>query len=352
MGALALELNREISTVSFNTYLAALCELVINDQRGKAQKQVTVRTANSCADSLDRAWQWLRDPEETYSTLAVKLDAVSYATVIQAAAAGGNRTLVDLIWQEMMEREIQPNIVAYNARLRSLAGRTGAADDAVLKVWDEEIKPNPELQPDKYSIDLLLLPLIRAGRVGDVENLLDNFAQRKSDREVSMSFTAFLQTIVRGGELSTARALFETYILSTLSPVIVGHAGAMRMVRPVVRHFNILLEGYRRQFAMDAWKQTSSLSEERELAHEEGWALYRLLLQSRGVCPDSYTITSMMGLCRNSTELSNLICEASTDLDIELSSVVLRAACKFNRFSLEEAISSRLSYLSCLAALQ
>lgn len=262
----------------------------------------------------------------------------------------------------MRQRALRPNIVAYNARLKSLqlhndndngdydnepesrgsqkqsrrASQKQMRDDAVLRVWDNEIARDPHVVPDKYTIDSLLLPLLRAGRVGDLEALLDQFVQRNSDTVVANAFSAFLLTATRGGELASARALFETYILPTLSPVVTGSAGqTMRLVRPTTRHFTTLLEGYRRRRAerMIRGQRLQMMEDDDDTYHcdsdaEEGWTLYRLMSHGR-VQPDAYTITSMMGLCRNSTELSELLVEATSELGISISSVVLRAACEF-----------------------
>jgi Pentatricopeptide repeat domain len=357
-GAVARAQNKQISLVAFNTYLAALCDVVtekdasMQQQRGdtsgvegvtSSSLTTPYTTTDYKTEALEQAWQWIQDPAKTAREMVILPDTVSYATVIQAAATVGNQTLVDAIWKEFKARNIKPNIVAYNARLRTVTAGSGDSsrhrqqhhlrddvraehkkrDREILAVWDNEIATDPYVSPDKYSIDLLLLPLIRAGRVGDVEALLDIFVKRNSETVVSNAFTAFLLTVVGGGELSTARALFETYILPTLSPVMVGDAGGMiRMVRPTTRHFNVLLEGYRRVM------EHTDNDVAKYAAAEEGWGLYRLMMQSLGARPDAYTITSMMGLCRTSTELSNLLFEAISDVDIDCSSVVLRAACK------------------------
>jgi hypothetical protein len=359
----------KVSVVSFNTYLAALCDVALRKDPAAAQQQqgldlVSIDrslggNSNSTVEALDRAWSWIRDPAHTVRILSIAPDAVSYNTVLQAAAAFGNQTLVQDIWRELDANNIPNNIIAYNARLRCAAAISGASssggvgskrersqslvpmetarmphkkcDQEVLDIWDHEISANPLVRPDKYTIDLVLLPLIRAGRVGDVEALLDGFVKRNSEKVVSNAFAAFLITLVNGGELATARALFETYILPTLSPVMMGRAGGvMRMVRPIEQHFTVLLEGYRKQVQQGQSIRGTNESEtvnQTTASIEEAWALYRMMFGSLGVRPNEYTITSMMGLCRTSTELSILLVEAATVLDIDFSSVVLRAAC-------------------------
>jgi len=371
--------QQRVSTIAFNTFLAALCNIVMDRDAAMAQRVAPATTDTAAAaattsnhhhryslsgeDALEKAWTWLRDAGTTTTTTTTQSDssrgspmsgvvvpdAVSYATVLQAAGSAGNLTMVDEIWQTMKNRQVRPNIVAYNSRLRETTSNRREAttmdsrrrpaykndtrlvrgDAKILKVWDEEISRDPCVKPDKFTIDNLLLPLLRAGRVGDVEALLDTFVQRNSDSVVSNAFAAFLLKVVGGGELASARALFEMYILPTLSPVVMGDAGAMiRMVRPTTRHFNTLLEGYRKR-VQNGRLDKMKLIEEQESDAEEAWALYRLMRTSLGVRPDEYTITSMMGLSRNSTELSELLLEATSGLKIQLSAVVLRAACKF-----------------------
>jgi Pentatricopeptide repeat domain len=357
-GSVARSLNKSTSLIAFNTYLAALCDIVtekdgaVQQQRGGGEfsnnmgdVDVSLVMANYKNKAFDQAWYWIEDQNRTLQCMAITPDSVSYATVLQAAAFVGNQTVIDAIWGELKVRKIQPNIVAYNARLRSTKvnsgnmiarsknlsrpGRHKKRDQEILKVWDTEISKDPGVSPDKFSIDLLLLPLIRSGRVGDVESLLDGFIKRNSETVVSNAFTAFLLTVVAGGELATARALFEMYILPTLSPVMVGDAGGMiRIVRPTTRHFNVLIEGYRKQLTIESSEQPKNENAVQHDAAREAWSLYRLMLRSHSARPDSYTVTSMMGLCTKSLELSQLLYEAITELGIECSSVVLRAACK------------------------
>ena len=341
-----------VSPIAFNTYLAALWDIYTDRDIAASQRSETSAPAQSyiaqisatngsfpfynrsppASDTataetykeliLQRACHWLLQDEAcTAQQMGVRPDTVAYATVLQAAAASTNHSLVEELWQAMTHRNVRPNIVAYNARLKSLNSQWNQTfgDAAILHIWDKEIVHGRSVQPDKYTIDSLLLPLLRAGRIGDLEALLDTLVQRNSETVVSQAFVAFLQTVVAGNEVASARALFETYILPTLSPVVMGDAGGMvRLVRPATRHFNTLLEGYRKQ-----------RMENLDADAEEAWNLYRLMLSQGRVRPDAYTITIMMGLCRNSTELSELLVEAAlaSDLNISISSVVLRAAC-------------------------
>ena len=367
LGSIAQPQNKSISLITFNTYLAALCDIVAGKDEAVQQQRSPADMAslagydvfdmNYKLAALDSAWYCISDLDRTKQRMAILPDSISYSTVIQAAAYIGNQTIVDAVWDKFRTDNVLPNIVAYNARLRSVTntnaggssststsiinrnsikGKNGTRqkkrDQEILKVWDTEISSDPYVSYDKYTIDLLLLPLIRSGRVGDVEYLLDNFIKRNSESAVSNAFTAFLLTVVAGGELSTARALFEMYILPTLSPVVFGDAGGMmRMVRPTTRHFNALIEGYRKycqSYRFNAHHNNETTTDMLD-ATVQAWSLYDIMKRSLNARPDSFTITSMMGICQTPTELSNLIFQAVTQFDIECSSVVLRAACKY-----------------------
>ena len=146
-----------ISLYSFNIYLACLCDLVTKSG---------VESGNSNSDGIDRAWKWIQsididDNEVNHSfnqtttsrsmsnrislaqkTLGILPDAVSYATVIQAASLMKNETLVNWIWQELSTRQINPNIVAYNAKMRLLTTKKNSIhlqqnDQEILKIIAE-----------------------------------------------------------------------------------------------------------------------------------------------------------------------------------------------------------------------
>ena len=125
------------------------------------------------------------------------------------------------------------------------------------------------------------------------------------------------------------------YILPTLSPVVFGDAGGMiRMVRPTTRHFNVLIEGYRKYYQNHRFitRHNNETTMDMLDATLQAWSLYDIMTRSFNARPDSYTTTSMMGLCQTSTTLSNLVFQSITQFDIECSSVVLRAACKYHSY--------------------
>jgi hypothetical protein len=338
-----------ISVVSFNIYLAALCDdstssatISTTDKSSsssssQSQRRRVSQNSNSRtnANSLETACQWLLQPDKARRELGVVPEAISYATVLHAAASLGNRTMSDAVWNGMVNQGLLPTVYAYNARLKIVASRGLDRDEQALQIW-QDIRKDPRLVPDRYTIDLILLPLIRAGKIGEVESLLDRFVSSNSGVVVSNAFGAFLGTIVQGREVASASALFSIYILPALESVVSGEA-VSRLVKPATRHFNILIDGYRQlataglnnststEVEGDDDDDTTTTTLEGKDEFVQGWNLYHLMIKSPALQPDAYTITSMMGLCQSPAELSDLLGQAVNDFGIECSSVVLRA---------------------------
>ena len=321
--------QQTVSLTSFNMFLACLCE------EKKPRWQRNKETASIIVDHLNEAFSWLSN-DVAIECLGVTPDAVSYSTVMHAAASV-NRTLADAVWTLMLQRNITPDIFAYNARLRAIlkAPKFQKSDQDALLLWDDQISQQSTLIPDQYTLDFILPPLLRAGRIGDVEDLLDRFVSQNSENIVSNAFAAFLVSLIQDGEIASARAIFEMYMAPSLSSVVAAFAGEMRIVRPRTRHFNILLEGYRKQWQLHSTRKkmvatVETLEEDGDAAGpsdvvNEAWDLFSLMQQSSANV-DAYTITTMMGLCRTPKELSELLFDAFANRQIACSGVVARAA--------------------------
>ena len=296
-----------LNVVAWNTYLAMICSSVKHPQD----------------KDLEQTWNWLQ-LEVARKKFNVEPDVASCNTVMFAAARVGNRTLVDDIWNKMAEHSIKPDIRSYNARLRvtSMAERLDLFDD---------IQSTEEIQPDRYTTDLVIIPLIREGRVGDVENLLDSIP----DSEFNDAFSAILTTLVSKGEVSSARALFDTFVAPYLSKETKTLKSLALETRPQTRHFNILIDGYRRlaesfprsgpntkdYSKIQGHSENSLYRSEKEMAQYEGQKLYRLM-KTAGIEQDAYTLTSMMGLCESTEELFELI----QGSNIKMTPAAIRAA--------------------------
>lgn len=317
--------QQPVSLISFNMFLACMCE------EKKPRWQRNKGTAAIVEERLNEALSWLSN-DSASECLGVTPDAVSYSTVMHAAASV-NRTVADVAWTLMLQQQIIPDIFAYNARLRAVlqASKSQQSDQDAIFLWDDQISKQPTLTPDQYTLDFILPPLLRAGRIGDVEDLLDRFVSKNSENIVSNAFAAFLVSLIQDGELASARAIFEMYMAPSLSSVVAAIAGEMRLVRPRTRHFNILLEGYRKQWQSHTTKKMAATDSALEAVAipknvvNEAWDLFGLMQKSSAKV-DAYTITTMMGLCRTPDELSELLFDAFASQQIACSGVVARAA--------------------------
>ena len=358
LASIAHQTGEMIDVYAFNMYLATLTQ--------------NVEHPNDVY--LGQAWTSLslNVPQERF---AVQPDIVSYNTVLHAAAKTGNQTIVDDLWTTIRHHpNLEPDIWTYNSRLRTsnLPERLRVLDElrALQRDHWNGIK---RLVPDRFTIDLVLVPLVRAGRIGDVEELLDNFVATHSDRIVTEAFSAFLITLVKRGELSSARALFQTYVLPSLltkpsqSALLSTKTStrpntSSRTIQPAIRHFNVLIDGYRclaenekaeeedddvvvgkndeaaetKQITKEDENESSGITKNHGgrpsqapieatsnnlTARQEARRLYQLLQES-GYSPDVYTLTSMMGICETSEELWNLLLTSH----VELTPAAVRAA--------------------------
>jgi len=314
LGSIASE--EGISVMALNIFLAALCE------------------NNEDPARLEHARDWLRPGVCRERLGGTDPDVSSYSTVLNAAASLGNCRMVDELWEELTNtRKLQPNIYAYNSLLRSVKhGPDGNAQAADL--FDRLFK---EVQPDRYTIDLVLVPLIRAKRIGDIEALLGNFVESQTvdPRTASNAFAAFLNSLIKAGELPTARAVFDTYLLPSLST----NSDPATSIRPTVRHFNLLIDGYRRAAdSSEAMLDEDEMREESLVgshslgpiedkscdARDSGLELYKTMLEA-GMSPDAYTSTTVLGLASTPTQVTEVFQEAVIKYNVKVTQAVSRA---------------------------
>ena len=315
LGSIAAK--ESVSVTAFNIFLAALCDNIEDPAR------------------LEHARDWLRPGVSRERLGGTDPDVASYSTVLNAAATMGNRRMVNELWEELTNtRKLQPTIYAYNSLLRSV--RSGPdGDTQALDLFDRLLK---EVQPDRYTIDLLLVPLIRAKRIGDVEALLGNFVESHSVdmKTASNAFAAFLNSLVKAGELPTARAILDTYLLPSLSTT----SDPALSIRPTTRHFNLLIGGYKHNAESDQSYLDEDELREKSLvgthsldpkedescdARDNGRDLYNTMLDAE-IKPDAYTLTSMLGLSSSSAEVTHIFREAVSAFGVEVTPAVARAA--------------------------
>jgi len=276
---------------SWNCYLSSLCDMAV--------------LSNNPGDvGLEMATNVL--VEENCENRVVESDITSYNTVMGIAGKVGNATLVETVWQDLMEKRekrpkdrqlsLQPNSRTYNARLM-------VTNDFKqrLEILDKEILPDvlrakkqntfaisnntPSLSIyDGFTIDLMLIPLLQADRKKQLFELIDDWMmlvgrqhnqktdqgssvddkqrkinKNKAQRAFQNAMSAFFITLVqRNGDLRTARELWNRYMLIEIDQdddlstgddkddSSDGISNAIKVVVPERRHYNILLDGYAR----------------------------------------------------------------------------------------------------------
>lgn len=256
--------DEPLSVLALNTYLAALLEDPLPRVR------------------VDDALTALRESSSRWN---ITPDAASFATVMNSA----NRSTVDQLWTTMTTLGIEPSLYCYHARLKV------ATDDEALDML-QEIQQTQ--QPNRYTIDLMVLPLARSGKIPELLSMLTHFV-RTEPEAVSKAFAAFLTTLCRAGDVESAQMIFEKFLGKSAS----------------TRHYNILISGYRKM--LDDESDTS--------ARGKAIVLYKKMIKA-GLRPDEYTLTSMTGFAANNVELSELMRVGIVECNVEMTPVVLRAA--------------------------
>ncbi len=308
-----------IAIVAFNTYLAAICDAVVQglpfspsaasirddedyeeDMKGFNFTSLESYSKTSAPEKyLSKAANLLRgDIARTRFAVGDDPDEYSYNQVLNAAAKCSKlndddrftKSIILSCLKGMKDRGIQPNMFTYNARLQA----TLASDnqDAAVQLIDQII--SDQNAPDRYTINFMLIPFINADRRDDIWSTLTTFyeANIESNSElVSSAFEAFLVTIVQSGEIEFARDLFQHFFLklpkhhkrvqvSRLVHVINVGQPQLKMngisdessatkgstlqsshLPPKTKHFNILLGGYSKAYQSTVSKARRSVNQ-------------------------------------------------------------------------------------------
>jgi pentatricopeptide repeat protein len=311
----AIVSNLSQSPVTFNIYLASLCDVItkrdLSHRRNLPMSEIGY---------LEKARTLLK-PGVASDLYRVQPDVSSYSTVLHAAASVGNRDMVQELWVEMKQAGIVPNRYIYNALLKSICSEGQAFDAEAIDLLDQMIQ-DPLLQPDGYTIDLALMPILRIYGIPRLTELVMEFAMRNGSEpsKIERAISSFLNTLVMEGEIQAAQTLFHATmpgksVLATSVP------------KPSTRRYNILLTGLRNS----ALRSKSNV--EKADARDEMYNLYQIMMSSN-VKPDEYTFTIMLGTIKNTLDIISLLCDAIIIMDIEVTPVVLRAlltACGDNK---------------------
>lgn len=324
IGAVATSKSVSVSSSSFHIMLAALCD----DPKSTGFSTAANNNNNNRGQQssmMNKAWAWIAQ-NRSQKELGITPGSVSFATVLQAAARNGNRTLVDNAWALMQERGVHPSPFAYNARLKLAGKGSMTRDDETMQIW-QQIRKDPTMQPDRYTIDLVLPTLSRRGESEQIKQILDDFVIKNSQFVVSNAFSAFLISLTNAGEMNRARGIFDKYIKPSFAPVFSGDASSMRLVTPSSKQFNVILDGYVREIeSRKPWiTERATTLPAMEKIKTAAWDLYEELLSARSVNPDEFTYSIMMGLVSSPEDVCKLVESATTKFD-KLSPVLQRAA--------------------------
>ena len=302
-----------VSPVALNTYLAALCDTVT--------KQDVVNRQNLNIEDigqLEKARTLLK-AGKAVKLFRVRPDESSYATVLHAAASVGNRAMVNELWTDMKQEGILANMYAYNSLMKAICNGGPDFDEEAINLL-EHMTQNPFLQPDRFTIDLVLLPIARTEGTERICTLLKDLIERQrlQPNVLEQAFSSFLNTLVKGDEVYAAQVVFNTFLIPQLDEPLRADSR-----NPSVRHFNILLNGLRNRIF-----RTKSILEKEEMRKESA-KLYQTMVEAR-IRPDEYTLTILMGMVRSSSEIMNILRNAIVDMGVDVTPVVLRsvlAAC-------------------------
>jgi len=384
----------KVHIIAINTYIAALCDAALFNGQNNQNEDDT----DNLNDYLDEAVSHVlvsstaagNDVDQRYPYLSIhtKPDLHSYNTILHTAAKLQNVTVFDKVYSLLIhEASIHPDIYTYNARLKLCMNEDVDESEKNARALEiiNELQSNPNVSPDQYTIDLALIPLVKGGHVGQVLSLLDDYVfltntfspnlrnattyplakkERRNWDQMSNAFASFLNTLVKANEIEMAQTTFDTFLLpSSLSStssldgngdgneiskvttmsVDVGKFGnspssSLVTVQPSVRHFNTLIDGYKRLVSnqkirridhdADLLKKESKEKQQMKNdssffnpnpsspsslgrtkivsnAKRQAMNLFLAMLHLR-IRPDAYTISSIMGLLTTPDEISTV----------------------------------------------
>jgi pentatricopeptide repeat protein len=392
-----------VDVVAFNAYLAALCDAAVNDSPFSFPSSDVIdddeyaafnftslsnsSTTSSSDGYLYKALNLLGgDVARRKFALETDPDGYSYNQVLNAAAKccskvdNDNRIATSIMTsclRGMTERGIQADILTYNARLQAALFTDG--EEAAIELY-EQILSDPNVAPDRYTINFMLRPFVCARRLDDIWTMLNNFYEKNVEENtyvVSSAFEAFLITLVDMGEIELSRDIFQTFFLKMpkkqtkrmqLSKMVhVMNSGdqprqnaAMSLVDsvkmksnfqasvqpntllpPKTRHFNILLGGYSKAYHSVITKVGRSLSlvSNKDDQLKDPWTvssatlpniqnafeLLEIMLRI-GVPLDSFSVSSLMALpYPTSEDITSLLLRIEPEMMVELNPAAYRS---------------------------
>lgn len=330
-----------IDVVAFNLYLAALCEEVLQEGRPTATLPLLQR--------LQHAIELLK-PGVSLEKYHVCPDVYSYNTVLNAISqvqVWNNKTIIINNIQKWMAANnnitaseglgstrdsnkafFSGDVVTINALIR---GHIEASDyTSALELIDEHILlkkscgggevslpssvlgNSQKITADRYTIDLAIQPLLQQNRTADVLWLIRNFA-KLSEAQYTMdyhpladTFAAFLTRIAIGARnpALAEQLLHEMY----------HQRDTNNMPPPSTRHYNVIIEGYRRLLS----RHHSAEGRDGSKATSRLW---RTMID-RAVLPDKYTLTSIIAQYTIASEIKQTWAESMQSLGMNPTEII------------------------------
>lgn len=354
-----------LDIIAFNTYLAAMCDAAdasYESSRPRRRRPTSMQQRRSPSDTksfndhLSDAVDLLKPGvarEKFFTTTGPDLQ--SYNTIVSCASRVKARSVVERVLSLMERSGTKGDIFTYNARIRLASltpdNNSDVDNNEAIQLIDEVLAAF-DLQPDMYTIDLALVPLLRAGRKGEILQLINDcegFVGSSNRRRYLNALSSFLTTLVKADEVEFARKLFDSYVLPLIpddppnpaesmpqidsGPVPIGKikTAQSRRLQSFTIHFNTLIEGYRRSASVlgdsqideerlvngQAYLMLSEDDDPRRCADD----LFDLMI-SRGICPDGYTVTSMIGLQETASGVTQLWKRATEEFRNKMTPVI------------------------------
>jgi pentatricopeptide repeat protein len=314
--------NFGIDIVAFNTYLGAICDAAVagrpypsfDDKDEITESNMfnftnfnnTLDGTTSSEKYLYKGLNLLRgDVARKKFALECDPDIYSFNSLLAAVAKcskpGRNlRSISDSCLLTMKKQGVDCDTLTYNARIQ--AAVAADEEDYAIQLIDELLIVNPNLAVDRYTINLALIPFVKAQRKGQILALMRDFYDDNAGRNnqiIVSAFEAFLNTLVQSDEVGLARDVFDAFFLS-----IPKDRMQLTGIRPnpTTKHFNIMLSGYSK--TGDAQK---------------AFELFDKML-GIGVAVDGFTVSSLMTHSTSSETITSLLTQ------IEAERVILNPA--------------------------
>ncbi|KAL7549580.1 hypothetical protein ACHAWF_012846 [Thalassiosira exigua] len=317
--------------------------------------------------------------------LASDPDAYSHNSVLATAAkicksGDDGRTfaspVVTSTWDGMQRRKIDPDVFAYNARIRAAL----TCDEGEVAADLVELFRRGTLEPDRYTIDLMLRMYLDIGRRDEARDAMLGFTRRtlrrtggssrrrlrrsstpsspwvrhESLREVEFSHDVFQtfflpapkrkrrmemsQTIhVLSKEERQSRPIKEMRQGTTSHPRTSVEGG--QMPSPTIRHFNVLLGGYSKayQSAVSRIGKSNAVFSKREQILDElanvanvtvpihrAYDLLDAMIRT-GVPLDTFSVTSLMSLPSTPENITALLTRVEPEMMTDLNPAAYRS---------------------------